>query len=260
MVVGTITDLQAHESFDPAAGAELALELMKPRRIATVQLLGLLRAGIFSPGVTLLPTLDTPAEIGVPELLKAIFEEPPRRNRPEDHQEENFDTGLRIGVPSGQRGLELRASYNDLFSRPLAIVGNTGSGKSYTVASLLQRAVASLREPSAEPRVFVLDTNGEYGRASSSAEETYEKLPNSLYLNGKEFGVPIWLFNAQEICTWLSAAEQTQEPVLKDWWAIAKSDSTAQPSSSHRLQSALATIEELLAELPKLKRKSAGSY
>lgn len=260
VVVGTITDLQAHESFDPATGEDLSLELIKPRRIATVQLLGLLDDGVFSPGVTLLPTLDTPAEIGVPELLKAIFEAPPQRNRPEDYQGTDFDAGLRIGVPTGERRLELRASYNDLFSRPLAIVGNTGSGKSYTVASLLQNAMDSLSDQSADPRVFVLDTNGEYGRVFSSSEESYEKVPNSLYLNGKEFGIPIWLFNAQEICTWLSAAEQTQEPVLKDWWAIAKSDTGAAPSSSNRLQSALATLDGLLAELPKLKRKSAGSY
>lgn len=260
VVVGTITDLQSHESFDPAAGDELSLELMKPRRIATVQLLGLLEDGVFSPGVTLLPTLDTPAEIGVPELLKAIFEEPPQRNRPEDYQGTDFDAGLRIGVPTGQSRLELRASYNDLFSRPLAIVGNTGSGKSYTVASLLQRAVGSLGAHRAEPRVFVLDTNGEYGRVFSSREGNHEKVPNSLYLNGEEFGVPLWLFNAQEICTWLSAAEQTQEPVLKDWWAIAKGGPAAEPSSSNRLQSALAAIDELLAELPKLKRKSAGSH
>ena len=260
VVVGTITDLQAHESFDPGAADELSLELLKPRRLATVQLLGILEGGRFSPGVTLLPTLDTPAEIGVPELLKAIFEAPPQRNRPEDYQGTDFDAALRIGIPTGQRRLELRASYNDLFSRPLAIVGNTGSGKSYTVASLLQSAADSLGDPTAEPRVFVLDTNGEYGRVFSSGEGSYEKVPNSLYLNGREFGVPIWLFNAQEICTWLSAAEQTQEPVLKDWWAIAKGGPTAEPPSSNRLQSALATIDELLTELPKLKRKSAGSY
>lgn len=260
VVVGTITDLQAHESFDPATGEELSLELMKPRRIATVQLLGLLADGVFSPGVTLLPTLDMPAEIGVPELLEAVFEAPPQRNRPEDYRGTDFDASLRIGVPTAQRRLELRASYNDLFSRPLAIVGNTGSGKSYTVASLLQSAMESLGDQSADPRVFVLDTNGEYGRVFSSGEESYEKVPNSLYLNGKPFGIPIWLFNAQEICTWLSAAEQTQEPVLKDWWAIAKSDSASEPSSANRLQTALATIDELLAEIPKLKRKSAGSY
>ena len=73
-----------------------------------------------------------------------------------------------------------------------------------------------------EPHIFILDINGEYGRAFLEQPNEHERGPDHIYLNGKPFSVPIWLFNAQEICAWLSASEQTQEPVLKDWWAIAK--------------------------------------
>jgi Helicase HerA, central domain len=169
LVIGIITDLEARESYDPSSGDDLTLELMKPRRVATVQLLGTIEtddaAGTFSPGITVLPTLDTPAEVGSPGTLKAVFETPPRRNRPEGHVGEDFDCDLHLGWPTGQPANKVKASYNDLFSRPLAIVGNTGSGKSYTVSSLIQKAMALLADARQEPHIFILDINGEYGRA-----------------------------------------------------------------------------------------------
>jgi len=264
VVIGVITDLESRESYDPTTGDDLTLELVKPRRVASVQLLGTIehdgKAGAFSPGITILPTLDTPAEIGSPDILKAVFETPPRRNRPEGFEGQNFDFELRIGSPTGQPTNAVHASYNDLFSRPLAIVGNTGSGKSYTVSSLVQKAMKILERAAEEPHIFIFDINGEYSKAFPPKSGISERAPDRIYLNGAEFGVPIWFFNAEEICAWLSASEQTQEPVLKDWWAIAKGGDSAEAASINTLQNALSSIDQLLTELSGLKRKSAGSY
>jgi uncharacterized protein len=206
-----------------------------------------------------LPTLDTPAEIGSPHILRAIFEVPPRRNRPEDCDEKDFDYDLKIGFPTGQARNVVRASYNDLFSRPLAIVGNTGSGKSFSVSSLIQKAMKALDGAAEEPHIFILDINGEYERAFPSISAAVRS-PNRIYLNGEEFGVPIWFMNAEEICAWLSAAEQTQEPVLKDWWAIAKGGDATASASIGSLQHAMSALDQLISELTRIKRKAAGSY
>ena len=262
-VIGIITDLEARETFDPGNSDDLSLELMKPRRVASVQLLGTIEhsddEAAFSPGISVLPTLDTPAEIGSPDILRAVFEIPPRRNKPEGYDKKDFDCDLKIGFPTGQARNVVRASYNDLFSRPLAIVGNTGSGKSFSVSSLIQKAMKALDGAREEPHVFILDINGEYARAFPAAD-TAQRLPDRIYLNGKEFGLPIWFLNAEEICAWLSAAEQTQEPVLKDWWAIAKGGNTTAAASMGTLQNAMSALDHLLAELTKIKRKAAGSH
>ena len=193
-------------------------------------------------------------------MLRAILETPPRRNKPEDYDGTDFDHELDIGSPTGHGATRLCASFNDLLSRPLAIVGNTGSGKSFTVTSVLQRAMEVLRGGEREPHVFVLDINGEYGRAFGADALGCERVPNRLYLNGEEFGMPVWLFNAEEVCAWLSAAEQTQEPVLKDWWAIAKADQGHVASGTNRLSNAMSAIDHLLTDLAKVKRKAAGSH
>lgn len=86
------------------------------------------------------------------------------------------------------------------------------------------------------------------------------RLPDRIYLNGKEFSLPLWFLNAEEICAWLSASEQTQEPVLKDWWAIAKGGNATAAASLGSLQNAMSAIDQLLSELTKIKKKAAGSY
>lgn len=262
VVLGIITDLEARETFDTSDG-ELSLELMKPRRVASVQLLGTIESvdgePTFSPGISILPTLDTTAEIGSPKILRAVFERPPRRNQPEGYEGDDFDCRLEIGHPTGQSGNVVLASYNDLFSRPLAIVGNTGSGKSYSVSSLVQKAMRALGGSPEEPHIFILDINGEYEKAFPSGKST-ERMPDRIYLNGEEFGIPLWFLNAEEICAWLSASEQTQEPVLKDWWAIAKGGNAEEAASMSMLQNAMSSIDQLSTDLSGLKKKSAGSY
>lgn len=231
--IGILSDLEARESYDPTTNEELSLELTKPRRIASIQLLGTVkqeRKGDwkFDTGITILPTLDTPAEVANPNILLGIFGRPPLRNKPKDWTDGDFDFALEIGHHTGDENTKVKASFNDLFSRPLAVVGNTGSGKSYTVASLIRGILEHDKmqcEDGADPHVFILDINGEYANAFLKPEKAnYQREPNRLYLNGEEFCLPAWLMNGEEICHWLQASEATQEPVLKDWWAIAKAN------------------------------------
>ncbi|MGX1744458.1 ATP-binding protein [Bosea sp. NPDC055353] len=233
--IGMLSDLEARESYDPTRDEELSLELTKPRRIASVQLLGTVRhlrknKWKFDTGITVLPTLDTPAEVANPEILSGIFAHPPQRNRPHGWTDKPFDFALEIGHQTGDENTKVRASFNDLFSRPLAVVGNTGSGKSYTVASLIRGIVEHDgfgSDAEADPHIFILDINGEYANAFlDPTKTTYQREPNRVYLNGEEFCLPAWLMNGEELCEWLQASEATQEPVLKDWWAIAKISSS----------------------------------
>lgn len=276
--IGLLSDLEARESFDPARDAELSLELTKPRRIASVQLLGTVRQKRenntwgFDTGITILPTLDTAAEVANPDILAGIFSAPPKRNEPEASEGENcvgedYDTPLELGHLTGDSNTKIKASFNDLFSRPLAIVGNTGSGKSYTVASLLHGIIGSEKIKSSnskQPHVFILDINGEYASSFLPKKDAKDKRePNKAYVNGKELSVPIWLMNTEEICEWLSASEQTQQPVLKAWWASIKSkpkDDSASINNQEFLDDALASIQHMKENLIKIKQSEVYDY
>ena len=255
--IGILSDLEARETYNPNTNDELSLELTKPRRIASVQLLGTIKKSnkgdwTFDTGITILPTLDTPAEVASLDILAGIFGRPPLRNKPKGWKDGDFDFPLEIGHHSGDENTKVKVSFNDLFSRPLAIVGNTGSGKSYTVASLIRGILehdSMQTNDDVDPHIFILDINGEYANAFLDTEKAnYQREPNKLYLNGEEFCLPAWLMNSEEICDWLQASEATQEPVLKDWWAIAKTD-PAIKGSYDPLQIAMQKIDHALAFL-----------
>ncbi len=263
--IGILSDLEARESYDPTRDEELSLELTKPRRIASVQLLGTVRhlgknKWKFDTGITVLPTLDTPAEVANPEILSGIFAHPPQRNRPHSWADKPFDFALEIGHQTGDENTKVKASFNDLFSRPLAVVGNTGSGKSYTVASLIRGIVEHDglgSDKEADPHIFVLDINGEYANAFLDLDKiTYQREPNQVYLNGDEFCLPAWLMNGEELCDWLQASEATQEPVLKDWWSIAKASGSG-IGTYDPLQVAVTKIDAALSWLDGKGPKSA---
>ncbi|WP_100260599.1 ATP-binding protein [Qipengyuania seohaensis] len=268
LAIGILSDLEAREAYDPTTDDELSLELTKPRRIASVQLLGIVKQAAkgnwkFDTGITILPTLDTPAEVANPDILTGIFGRPPLRNKPRGWGEGDFDFPLEIGHQTGDENTKVSASFNDLFSRPLAVVGNTGSGKSYTVASLIRGVLDHDKmqsEDGFDPHIFILDINGEYASAFLSAQQAdYQREPNKLYLNGEEFCLPAWLMNGEEICDWLQASEATQEPVLKDWWAIAKA-SPSGASAYDPLQVAITKIDAAVAWLDDPKQPASGSF
>ncbi|MDQ1272172.1 MAG: hypothetical protein QG591_802, partial [Planctomycetota bacterium] len=251
--IGIVTDLDARDSYEPT-NEELSLELTRPRRVATIQLLGTLKPVFrsesyrFDPGISILPTLDTPAEIAEKYLLDALFDDAPKRNKPEDHPDgEPFDSGLRIGIAIALGNQIVKGSFNDLFSRPLTIVGNTGSGKSNTVSHLIQQSQKD--RITNRPKVFILDINGEYASAFEKSEPDGGRMPNHLYVNGKEFGLPVWLMNTHEACVWLSVAEQTQQPALINLWSIAKGGKAEPSIRENNVREVILKITQLLNTL-----------
>lgn len=66
--------------------------------------------------------------------------------------------------------------------RPLAVVGNTGSGKSYTIASLMQSIIDHqefVAKAQADPHIFILDINGEYANAFWNGTNEWDSLTNN---------------------------------------------------------------------------------
>lgn len=77
---------------------------------------------------------------------------------------------LYIGDSAQNTGVKIKVDPDKLFGRHLAILGNTGSGKSCTVAGLVRWALEASQkavgdEKTVNSRFIILDPNGEYSRA-----------------------------------------------------------------------------------------------
>jgi hypothetical protein len=110
-----------------------------------------------------------------------------------------------------------------LFGRHLAILGNTGSGKSCTVAGLIRWSLSAAQKelgespdaPNPNARFIVLDPNGEYADAfkDRGAKLRLFRVP-PVGDGERPLDVPAWLWNGHEWTAVAHAQAGTQRPLL----------------------------------------------
>lgn len=138
---------------------------------------------------------------------------------------------LEIGTSVAFEGYKVRARIDEFFGGHSAILGNTGSGKSCTVASILQSIFTKGTPNAARGAAFViLDTNGEYRQAFSELPNPIRRTYGHVQGNSTEsvtvvatdagesvfdFRLPHWFFSVEEWELLLRASDRTQKPILR---------------------------------------------
>lgn len=156
-------------------------------RWLTVQLIGEgYRKGKFQRGISQYPTIEDEVHLVSENDLAKIYGESGRQNHL-----------VRVGHIAGSESIDSLVDINRLITRHSAIVGTTGSGKSTTVAGLLN----SLSDKSkfASARIIVLDIHGEYGKALSDRANIYKVNPEPNIDNEKPLRIPFWALTADEL-------------------------------------------------------------
>lgn len=105
-----------------------------------------------------------------------------------------------------------------LFGRHIAVLGNTGSGKSCSVAGLIQWSLEAAMESDKKPnaRFIVLDPNGEYTRALGPSTKFKGRVFKVEAGQGEnQLQVPSWLWNSAEWASFTQASPKAQLPLLK---------------------------------------------
>ena len=155
------------------------------KRIARLTPIGSIRTdGQFHRGFAQYPTTGAEVHaVGSADIAKMF----------ERFQSKGFSVGTVATHPS----LKVCLDPSNLFGRHFAILGQTGSGKSWTVAALVQRTVAVM--PRAH--VIILDLHGEYcwkhedgGRHYAFADAIVR------HVDARELEIPYWLMTYAELC------------------------------------------------------------
>ncbi len=156
-------------------------------RWLTIQLIGEgYKKGKFQRGISQYPTVEDEVHLVSEIDLAKIYGEAGHQN----HM-------VRIGHIAGSESIDALVDINKLVTRHSAIVGTTGSGKSTTVASLLNSLSDINKFPSA--RIIVFDIHGEYGKALKNRANIYKINPEYNNLNEKSLRIPFWALNADEL-------------------------------------------------------------
>jgi DNA helicase HerA-like ATPase len=114
------------------------------RGLATIAVGTMDAAGKFERGSDVLPTVNAPVFAVAPELIDKVYS---------SYAEGDFAIGKLSLVPSQQAKINLEA----FLTRHAAILGQTGGGKSWTVASLIQKMCAFQ-----QATIVLFDLHGEY--------------------------------------------------------------------------------------------------
>lgn len=158
----------------------------------------------FHRGVESYPTVGDPVLVPTQTQLRAIVESGAHRH-------------VLIGHSPLAANAEVKIDPDRLFSRHLAILGNTGSGKSCSVAGLIRWSLEAAKQkrygnqPNA--RFIVLDPNGEYSKTFDDLDNVRVFSVEPIDSKG-QLQVPLWLWNTEEWATFTKASGRTQRPVL----------------------------------------------
>lgn len=152
-------------------------------RWMTVSLFGEATGSRFERGVSQYPTVGDTIHIVTPDDMNVIY------------GGTSGDEAIIVGEIAAASGVEAKLRIGPLVARHLSIVGSTGSGKSNTVAVLLE-AICKRNYPSA--RCIVIDPHGEY--ASAIGDQGYVfRIHNDPGADQQALHVPFWALPFSEL-------------------------------------------------------------
>ncbi len=186
----------------------------------------------FIQGVYSFPALDNPVWYVTEKDLDQIFD----NKKSIDKIDYSKDFYLPIGTSPAFANYQVKMCPDQFFVKHAAILGNTGSGKSCTLTSILRNLFKyDYNGQKLQNAHFVIfDTNGEYKAAFLSEVEISEKDKDEiLNINAYYYGgennvkVPYWLMDWNDFRALLKPSDGTQAPILNRAIGLAKNEEEA---------------------------------
>lgn len=190
------------------------VDLPFPARQMEITPLGVLRADAYMTdgtpslsidrGVLTPPTVGAPVLLPTEEELRAVLEG------------SSVGPRVAIGQAALAREFTVRIDPDRLFGRHAAVLGNTGGGKSCTVAGLIRWSIEASREHCDHPnsRFVILDPNGEYRSVFDDLADVRVFRAEPTQHGEQQRRVPAWLWNATEWAAFSEASRGVQRPLL----------------------------------------------
>ncbi len=160
----------------------------------------------FKRGVESFPSVGDAVLLPTQKQLRSIVESGENRR-------------VKIGTSPLAANAEVKIDPDRLFGRHLAVLGNTGSGKSCSVAGLIRWSLEAAKKECGEgnepnARFIVLDPNGEYAHAFKGA--TNARVFSVEPTDGmQQLHVPLWFWNSAEWSVFTQASGRAQRPLLR---------------------------------------------
>jgi DNA helicase HerA-like ATPase len=172
----------------------------KPHRYINIKPMGELKGKrSFQRGVKRYPTLGAEIHVVNSREINSIFADVNQY-------------GFKVGYMSGSVPVPVSLNPSAMFGRHFAILGQSGSGKSWTVTSLLQTAISSM--PNAH--IIMLDLHGEYCWRDDDGElhSAFDKKVVR-YMDARDLEIPYWVMTYNELVELLIDSDDKNASIQK---------------------------------------------
>lgn len=224
-------------------------EMIKPnsKRQVYLNLIGEIVEDKFQFGVSKMPLIFSTVYIVSQKELITMLEVGKEEINISEESNKTRAILLTIGKSVIFPDYDVKINIDKFFGFHFAVFGNTGAGKSNTVARILQNVFVKDHYSAKGAKFVIIDSNGEYNKAFSKLNEINQDIKHSLMIadedSDSKFEIPVWALSADDWATLLHASEKTQMPILKRAIDIARvfysSDETNQELRNHILASTL---------------------
>lgn len=176
----------------------------------TAVIVGELNGNIFIPGATKRPSFKSSIRLVTLEELELML------------GSQNIVAGqTNFGTSNIYDGYRINVDLNDFFSNHFSVLGNSGSGKSCTVASILQKLMIGNGHVPRNANFFFFDAFGEYNSAFSGLHAINPEFNYKYYTTNVKSAtdeilrIPVWLLDVDDLALLLDADTPTQLPIIE---------------------------------------------
>ena len=179
--------------------------------IATINLVGELTNDKFIYGVSKKPSFNATSKLISKEKMNGILGMP------------NYDEkkDLYIGKSPIYDDLKIGVNINEFFSNHFAIFGSTGSGKSCSVARILQNLFKKRESIPYKASILIFDAYGEYYNAFKDISKKAPEINFKTYTTNvndsdkPSIKIPLWLLTVDDIAILLEAKSRAELPIIE---------------------------------------------
>lgn len=163
----------------------------------------------------------------------------------------NDKYSMPLGLSPLYNNYPIRVNIDSLFSNHSAIFGNTGSGKTYGVARLVQNLFTMKDKIPFNSNFFIFNNTSEYDNAFKSINSYNPNFNYKMYTTSDDdtnnsVKLPLWLLNADDYANLLDATEYSQISVIEKMLSLvsvfARNDEESHRYKNHLIAKAILSI------------------
>lgn len=178
--------------------------------VASIKLLGRLEGEDFVAGITKKPSFAATSKLISSAKVQSIIGIP------------NYDDkkDLMLGKSIIYNDVNVGVNINNFFSNHFAIFGSTGSGKSCSIARILQNLFNKKSTLAYNATILLFDAYGEYHSAFSNLNQIAPELSFKNYTTNTKtdepmLKIPLWLLTVDDIALLLNTTSASQLPIIE---------------------------------------------